>query len=100
MPSASAVRSRVPAHSSSPAVQSGPPAWLVRQLMRPKPDMPRIAARAAAEPEAAAALVAGVASTLAPVRLGSARALWLAAGIAPEALYPLFDFFVGQLDSA
>jgi hypothetical protein len=61
--------------------------------------MPRIAARAAAEPETAAALVAGVASTLAPVRLGSARALWRAAGSAPEALYPLFDFFVGQLDS-
>lgn len=61
--------------------------------------MPRIVARAAAEPEIVAALAAGINAKPAAVRLGSAKALWLASRTAPESLYPLFDFFVSQLDS-
>jgi hypothetical protein len=99
MSSASAVRSRVAIRVK--AVASGPPAeaWVVRELKRPEPNMARIASRAAADRETALALAACTASKLAPVRLGSSRALWMAAGITPAALYPLFDFFAGQLDS-
>jgi len=74
-------------------------AWVVRQLRAPKPAFPRIAARAAAEPEIAAALAASIDAKPGPVRLGAAKALWLATQEAPEALYPLFDFFVSQLEN-
>jgi hypothetical protein len=43
-------------------------------------------------------LVAGVSSTRASVRFGSAKALSLLAAERPELLYPHFDFFVKQLD--
>ena len=49
-------------------------------------------------PELIPSLVAGVSSTRASVRFGSAKALSLLAAGRPELLYPHFDFFVKQLD--
>jgi hypothetical protein len=87
--------------SPRPARESRPTdSWLLGQLRAAKQNFPRIVRRACANPSLVPDLLAGTASPSPPVKLGSAKALWLLAEADPALLYPHFDFFVKQLDSA
>ena len=73
--------------------------WLSRQLTARQPNFPRIVARIRNEPVLIDSLLEGLTSKTPPVKLGSAKALWLLSETAPELLYPRFDFFLALLDN-
>ena len=74
--------------------------WLLTQLRAAKHNFPRIVRRVCANPSLVPGLLAATASQSPPVKFGAAKALWMLAEADPALVYPHFDFFVEQLDSA
>ncbi len=82
----------------TPRSATGPQAGLRRPASRPEAG-PGGPAQTSGSTPLIAELAAGFNAKSPAVKFGSAKALWLAAEKAPEAVYPLFDFLVSQLEN-
>ena len=70
---------------------------LVRRFTASRANLPRLISQVKREPELLDALLTAVASDVARVRFGAAKALRNLSGRAPDLLYPHFDFFASFL---
>jgi len=72
---------------------------VIGSLSRKGANLPRLAARIVSKPESLPQIVEGLRSDVARVRFGCARLLRIISESEPRLLYPMFDIFVGLLDS-